>query len=176
MVDENTNLLNNIRKNDNYRRNSSYSSLSINSSKGSENSEILCRICYEPMGTEPRICNCEGSNRVHHDCMIKWLNISNLESCEICHKEFIFIETIKNKCFNTYRTFCFIFLVYFFMFTFIYLGFVRYSKKLAHKEEKIFLNIHLVNIILGLVLLALYNFSKKECENFKRSIYIENTV
>ena len=94
MVDENTNLLNNIRKNDNYCRNSSYSSLSINSSKGSEDSEILCRICYEPIGLEPRICNCEGSNRVHHDCMIKWLNTSNLESCEICHKEFIFIDCI----------------------------------------------------------------------------------
>ena len=192
MVDENTHLLVEIsNENENENSISSNSSLnsvsisnsnnsnnsnsSINSIKSSEKSEIVCRICYEPIGLEPLLCNCEGSNRVHHDCMLRWLNTSNTTSCEICHKEFRFIENNKTRCFKCYKRICFGYMIYFFIFSFIYLGLVRYSHN-YHNLEKIFLNIHLINIIVGIMIILLYNISKKSCDLGNRVIYIENEV
>ena len=148
---------------------------SINSIKSSEKSEIVCRICYEPIGSEPLLCNCEGSNRVHHDCMLRWLDIGDRTNCEICHKEFIFIENNRTRCFICFKKLCFAYMIYFFVFTFLYLGFVRYNKN-DRNTERIFLNIHLINVLFGVVILLLYNVVKHNCENFKRSIYIENLV
>ena len=107
--------------------------------------------------------------------MLRWLDTGDRTNCEICHKEFIFIENNKTRCFICFKKLCFAYMIYFFVFTFLYLGFVRYNKN-DHNTERIFLNIHLINVLFGVVILLLYNVVKHNCEMGNRVIYIEPDV
>jgi E3 ubiquitin-protein ligase DOA10 len=50
---------------------------------------MTCRICLEEGGELIQPCSCRGTAaNVHPECLIKWLNISGTESCEICKHEY----------------------------------------------------------------------------------------
>ena len=47
-----------------------------------------CRICYEP-GELISVCECSGTMKyVHEECIVKWIRLSQRETCEICHGSF----------------------------------------------------------------------------------------
>jgi E3 ubiquitin-protein ligase DOA10 len=67
-------------------------------SSSSNDSELLCRICYCPIDKEEikEYCNCKGSvGIVHKQCLLKWLFESASSQCEICNFQFDIIENYK---------------------------------------------------------------------------------
>lgn len=60
---------------------------------------MSCRICLEETGSFIQPCNCKGSTgNVHPDCLIKWLEISGKEQCEICMHEYKIEDVHYFKC------------------------------------------------------------------------------
>ena len=54
----------------------------------------MCRICLEEGGDN--FCGCKGScGQVHAECLQKWIDISQKNSCEICLQEYIFPKVFK---------------------------------------------------------------------------------
>ena len=48
---------------------------------------MTCRICLEPGGKT--FCKCKGTaGNVHEECLIKWLDTSHRDQCEICKHPF----------------------------------------------------------------------------------------
>ena len=49
------------------------------------NTDNLCRICYDPVVVQKKFCLCEGTiANIHEACLLRWLETNNLENCEIC--------------------------------------------------------------------------------------------
>lgn len=54
----------------------------------------MCRICLEEGGDN--FCGCKGScAKVHAECLQKWIDISQKDSCEICLQEYNFPKDFK---------------------------------------------------------------------------------
>ena len=54
---------------------------------------MTCRICLEPGGQT--FCRCKGTaGNVHQECLLKWLEVSRRDHCEICNYTF----QRQNKC------------------------------------------------------------------------------
>ena len=73
--------------------NSPSNSICLTSSLSSTSSQLNCRICLMPV--EPHhiknYCLCTGTVGVYHkSCQLKWLIISNKDSCEVCNYKFNF--------------------------------------------------------------------------------------
>ena len=88
-----------------YSSNSQSNSICLTSSPSSTSSQLNCRICLMPV--EPQhiknYCLCSGSTGVYHkSCQLKWLVISNKETCEVCNYAFNFK---KEYCIN-YKFIC----------------------------------------------------------------------
>lgn len=60
-----------------------------------------CRICLEEDGEFVHPCACKGSNGVHSQCLMKWIEESKKKYCEICKQEYNMQE--YSSC-NTKRT------------------------------------------------------------------------
>ena len=59
---------------------------------------MTCRICLEDEGELIQPCNCKGTAaNVHPECLIKWLNISGTESCEICKYKYVCEDVVVTK-------------------------------------------------------------------------------
>lgn len=55
---------------------------------------MSCRICLEEEGPFVSPCACKGSTaHIHEECLIKWIETSGADKCEICHEKFTKEET-----------------------------------------------------------------------------------
>lgn len=58
---------------------------------------MACRICLEDTGELITPCNCKGTSAYVHDaCLTKWLELSERDTCEICHEKLV--KTEKCSC------------------------------------------------------------------------------
>jgi hypothetical protein len=70
-----------------------------------EESDKICRFCYEGNGELISPCKCSGSQKyLHRDCLEKWRNIAganNKEQCSICRFYYLFEEdSLKRNEYN----------------------------------------------------------------------------
>ena len=62
--------------------------------------ESECRVCRDT-GTEsePLLspCKCDGSIKfVHESCLLRWLSVKKIDSCELCGHRFVFASVYSN--------------------------------------------------------------------------------
>jgi E3 ubiquitin-protein ligase DOA10 len=53
--------------------------------------EKICRYCLDDSTDLPLIapCDCKGSTGfVHETCVLKWMRVSDTQTCEVCHAPF----------------------------------------------------------------------------------------
>lgn len=65
---------------------------------------MTCRICYEDEDELITPCQCDGTMAfVHKECIERWIEISNRETCELCHAAFDNTKVhIPSRCYRRY--------------------------------------------------------------------------
>lgn len=60
-----------------------------------------CRICLEEKGPFINPCACKGSSTVHEKCLVRWIEESERNYCEICKQNYTMKEAYSCNCKKT---------------------------------------------------------------------------